>query len=118
MTIQATNNYDNDDGNDSDNAPDSLPQQQQQPPFALLLLWNEVNDMWRQMDNVVDDFFNKRMGNGQVFYGQRKYKPSDDQQYGQYNGMGYTDKSKIEYAKFRKEQQQPQLGNIIRRDEE
>ena len=41
--------------------------------------WNpfrELSDMMSSFDDVVDDFLNKRMGNGEIFYGQRKYKPS------------------------------------------
>ena len=48
--------------------------------------WNpfkEVSDMMNNFDDVIDDFLNKRMGNGEIFYGQRKYKPlSTTQQLG------------------------------------
>jgi hypothetical protein len=40
----------------------------------------EVSDMFHDWDNVVDDFLYKRMGNGQAFNGQRKYKPSSTKQ--------------------------------------
>eukprot|EP00978_Attheya_sp_CCMP212_P041639 scaffold241197_cov37-Attheya_sp.AAC.1 len=55
------------------------------------------------MDDVVDDFFNKRMGNGEIFYGKRKFKPSGSVE-GDYNGMGLTDKLKIDITRERKEE--------------
>ena len=57
----------------------------------------ELSDMFSSMDDVLDDFFYKRMGNGEVFYGKRKYKPSGDVE-GSYNGLGLTDKQRIEDA--------------------
>lgn len=62
----------------------------------------ELGDMFSSMDDVIDDFFNKRMGNGEVFYGKRKYKPSGKVE-GQYQGMGLTDKQRIEDTKEHKE---------------
>ena len=44
-------------------------------------------------------------GNGEVFYGKRKYKPSGrPNTEGYYNGMGISDKSKIDFARERKEE--------------
>jgi hypothetical protein len=65
--------------------------------------FREVADMFKSMDDVVDDFFNKRMGNGEIFYGKRKYKPSGNVE-GDYNGMGLTDKLKIDITRQRKEE--------------
>ncbi|KAL3798388.1 hypothetical protein HJC23_005041 [Cyclotella cryptica] len=66
-------------------------------PFA------ELMDMLSNFDDVVDDFFNKRMGNGEVFYGKRKYKPSGNVE-SEYNGYGFSDWRKIQAAKeFREE---------------
>jgi len=42
---------------------------------------------------------------GEVFYGRRKYKPSGrDNTTGKYNGMGMSDKAKIEMAREIKEE--------------
>lgn len=65
--------------------------------------FKEVKDMLSNFDDVVDDFFYKRMGNGEVFYGKRKYKPSGNVE-GEYKGMGLTDSLKIDIARERKEQ--------------
>jgi hypothetical protein len=65
----------------------------------------EFSDMMSNLDDVIDDFFNKRMGNGEVFYGKRKYKPSErPNTEGFYNGMGISDKTKIDVARESKEQ--------------
>ena len=63
----------------------------------------EVGDMFSNFDAVIDDFFNKRMGNGEIFYGKRRYKPSGTVE-GKYNGMGLTDRTKIDMAREYKEQ--------------
>lgn len=61
--------------------------------------------MMSSFDDVVDDFVNKRMGNGEVFYGKRKYKPSGrENTSGQYNGMGMSDKTKIDMAREYREE--------------
>lgn len=71
-------------------------------------VWNpfqEISDMISSFDDVVDDFLNKRMGNGEIFYGQRKYKPSGrENTTGRYNGMGMSDKTKIDMAREYKEE--------------
>ena len=65
--------------------------------------WNplkELTDMLSSFDDVVDDFVNKRMGNGEIFYGQRKYKPSGrENTSGSYTGMGMSDKARIDAAR-------------------
>lgn len=62
-----------------------------------------IADMFSNLDDVIDDFFNKRMGNGEVFYGKRKYKPSGEVST-EYNGGGLSDWRKIEAAReFREE---------------
>lgn len=65
--------------------------------------FKEAIDMFSNFDDVIDDFFYKRMGNGEVFYGKRKYKPSGNVE-GEYNGMGLTDKLKIDISRERKAQ--------------
>lgn len=60
-------------------------------------------DMFANFDDVVDDFFYKRMGKGEIFYGKRKYKPSGDVE-GKYNGFGLSDKGKIDYVREMKEE--------------
>ncbi len=63
----------------------------------------ELGDMFSNFDDVIDDFFNKRMGNGEIFYGKRKYKPSGSVE-SEYNGYGFSDFRKIEAAReFREE---------------
>ena len=55
------------------------------------------------MDAAIDDFMNKRMGNGEVFYGKRKYNPSG-RYTGQYNGMGLSDKLRIDQTRELREE--------------
>jgi hypothetical protein len=69
-----------------------------QPPNPL----QGIADMFSNIDDVIDDFFYKRMGNGEVFYGKRKYKPSGKVE-GEYNGFGLTDKGRIDVTRARKE---------------
>jgi len=71
-----------------------------------------VTDMFQNFDDQVDDFFNKRMGQGEIFYGKRKYNPSGSVD-GDYNGLGISDFQKIEATKewleekkFRKEMEE------------
>ena len=45
--------------------------------------------MLSNLDDVVDDFYYKRMGKGEVFYGKRKYKPSGAVK-GKYSGFGLS----------------------------
>ena len=73
--------------------------------WELPNLFKEVNDMISNWDDVIDDFMFKRMGNGELFYGKRKYKPSNKPNMdGQYSGMGISDSTKIEMARQRKEE--------------
>jgi hypothetical protein len=69
--------------------------------------WNplkDFNDMLSNFDDVIDDFMGKRMGNGELFYGKRQFNPSGrDSTDGQYNGMGMSDKHRIDVARERKE---------------
>ena len=58
--------------------------------------------MLSNFDDVVDDFVMKRMGNGEQFYGKRKYNPSGDYD-GDYNGMGQSSHYAIEIARVKKE---------------
>lgn len=61
-----------------------------------------LNEMFASLDDTIDDFFNKRMGNGEIFYGKRKVKPSGSVE-GSYNGMGLSDKQKIDETRELKE---------------
>ena len=82
---------------------EDITQQQQQQQFSFPNPLAELADMWQNFDDIVDDFFNKRMGNGEQFYGQRKYKPSGKVTT-DYNGYGFSDFRKIEAAReFREE---------------
>merc|ERR1712157_484706 len=60
-------------------------------------------DIFKNFDDVIDDFMNKRMGKGEIFYGKRKFDPSGDVD-GEYNGFGLTDKTRIEITRARKEE--------------
>jgi hypothetical protein len=72
--------------------------------WELPNLFQEINDMISNWDDVIDDFMFKRMGNGELFYGKRKYKPSNKPNMdGKYSGMGISDSTKIELARERKE---------------
>lgn len=62
-----------------------------------------VAEFFNNLDNVADDFFYKRMGKGEIFYGKRKYNPSGDVE-GNYDGMGLSDKGKIDMAREYKEE--------------
>merc|ERR1712174_189151 len=62
-----------------------------------------IFDMLRNFDDVMEDFFFKRMGNGEIFYGKRKYNPSGQVE-GKYNGMGLSDKTKIDMTREWKEE--------------
>jgi hypothetical protein len=73
-------------------------------------VWNPLqglSDMLSNfdIDDVVYDFMDKRMGNGEVFYGERRVKPSGrENTEGSYNGMGMSDKVRIDTARERKEE--------------
>jgi len=69
-------------------------------PFSFI---SETFDMLSNLDDVVDDFYYKRMGKGEVFYGKRKYKPSGAVK-GKYSGFGLSDKGKIEETAENKRQ--------------
>ena len=64
--------------------------------------FNEFIDIFKNFDDVAEDFFYKRMGKGEIFYGKRKYKPSGDVE-GEYNGFGLSDKLKIDMTREYKE---------------
>ena len=78
----------------------------------------ELADMWQNFDDIVDDFFNKRMGNGEQFYGQRKYKPSGKVNT-DYNGYGFSDFRKIEAAReFREERARMKAEKVAAAEKE
>jgi hypothetical protein len=60
---------------------------------------NAFSDILSTMDDMIDDFFYKRMGNGEIFYGKRKVRPSGRVE-GEYNGFGLTDKQRIEDSRL------------------
>jgi hypothetical protein len=67
-------------------------------------IFQGIGDMLSNMDDVIDDFMSKRMGNGELFYGQRKFKPSGrPNTEGKYNGMGKSDRLKIDAKREVKE---------------
>ena len=73
--------------------------------WELPNVFQEINDMMSNWDDVIDDFMFKRMGNGELFYGKRKYKPSNKPNMdGKYSGMGMSDSTRIEMARQRKEE--------------
>jgi hypothetical protein len=64
-----------------------------------------LSGIFSNVDDVIDDFMGKRMGNGELFYGKRKNSPSGRLNMdGDYNGMGYSDPLRIERARQRKEE--------------
>lgn len=79
---------------------------------STALEWNPLKDLGdfvANLDDVLDDFMNKRMGNGEVFYGKRKYKPSGrPNTQGDYQGMGLSDKLRIDVSRQFKEDFQEQ----------
>lgn len=83
--------------------PQSMPQRQ-----TFLQLSSNQDDatpkkgFWRSFDDALDDFFYKRMGNGEIFYGKRKANPSGKVD-GEYNGFGMTDKLRIDQTRELKE---------------
>lgn len=62
-----------------------------------------IKGMFKNFDDVVDDFVYKRMGAGEQWYGKRKYNPSGRVD-GDYNGMGRSDYFQIEIARVQKEE--------------
>jgi hypothetical protein len=65
----------------------------------------DFKDFMANLDDTIDDFLNKRMGNGEIFYGQRKSSPSNrPNTKGKYNGMGLSDKTKIDVTRIVKEE--------------
>lgn len=69
------------------------------------LEFQPLKDMMENLDDIIDDFMAKRMGNGEVFYGKRKYKPSNrPNTEGEYNGFGISDKTKIDAVRDYKEE--------------
>jgi hypothetical protein len=74
-----------------------------------------IQEFWNNMDDIVDDFMNKRMGNGELFYGKRKFNPSGKID-GSYNGFGLSDKGRIEGVKMYKEMREGNRDHKILED--
>uniref|UniRef100_A0A7S1BFW7 PS II complex 12 kDa extrinsic protein n=1 Tax=Corethron hystrix TaxID=216773 RepID=A0A7S1BFW7_9STRA len=55
--------------------------------------------IFKRIDDEMDDFFFKRMGKGEIFYGARKVNPTET---GEYEGFGLSDYQKIEERKAQK----------------
>lgn len=64
--------------------------------FNPMKTWS---NMMSTIDDMIDDFFYKRMGNGEIFYGKRKVNPSGKVE-GAYNGFGLSDKQRIEDSRL------------------
>ena len=64
--------------------------------FNPMKSWSNIMST---IDDVIDDFFYKRMGNGEIFYGKRKVNPSGKVE-GEYNGFGLSDKQRIEDSRL------------------
>ena len=77
----------------------------------------DLKGMMDNFDAVVDDFVFKRMGNGEQFYGKRKYNPSGNIE-GDYNGMGQSDLIRIEIARVRKEEMELRRQRRVEEEEE
>jgi len=76
----------------------------------------EFFDMFSNIDDVIDDFYFKRMGQGEIFYGKRKYKPSGDVD-GKYEGFGLTDRTKIDNTREYKMQWEEEKKRRKEREE-
>ena len=61
-------------------------------------VFSGITDFFGNMDAIAEDFFYKRMGKGEIFYGKRKFKPSGEVE-GDYQGLGLSDKLKIDMAR-------------------
>eukprot|EP00531_Pseudo-nitzschia_arenysensis_P016338 CAMPEP_0116125240 /NCGR_PEP_ID=MMETSP0329-20121206/5705_1 /TAXON_ID=697910 /ORGANISM="Pseudo-nitzschia arenysensis, Strain B593" /LENGTH=154 /DNA_ID=CAMNT_0003619267 /DNA_START=103 /DNA_END=567 /DNA_ORIENTATION=+ len=79
--------------------------------------FGDMKGMMNNFDAVVDDFVFKRMGNGEQFYGKRKYNPTGDYD-GDYNGMGQSDLIRIEIARVRKEEMELRRQRRLEEEEE
>ena len=66
-------------------------------------VFQDLMGMFKNLDDVVDDFVYKRMGAGEQWYGKRKYDPSGNFE-GNYEGAGQTDITRIEIARVQKEE--------------
>ena len=66
-------------------------------------IFSGVSEFFGNLDSIADDFFYKRMGKGEIFYGKRKFNPSGDVE-GDYQGMGLSDKGKIDMAREYREE--------------
>jgi hypothetical protein len=66
-------------------------------------IFSGITDFFGNMDLIAEDFFYKRMGKGEIFYGKRKFKPSGEVE-GDYQGMGLSDKLKIDMAREYREE--------------
>merc|ERR1740117_860119 len=71
--------------------------------YAKMGIFGDLKGMFENLDEVVDDFFYKKMGAGEQWYGKRKYNPSGRIE-GDYNGMGQSDSLRIEIARVQKEE--------------
>ncbi len=79
--------------------------------------FGDLKGMMNNFDAVVDDFVFKRMGNGEQFYGKRKYNPTGNFD-GDYNGMGQSDLIRIEIARVRKEEMEALRQRRLQEQEE
>ncbi|KAL3932261.1 MAG: hypothetical protein SGBAC_010931 [Bacillariaceae sp.] len=77
----------------------------------------ELQNIWNNLDDVVDDFLCKRMGSGEQFYGKRKYNPSGRHD-GVYNGMGRSDFIQIEVARARREEMEFRKQERLAKEQE
>jgi hypothetical protein len=77
---------------------------------------DDLQGMFRNLDDVVDDFVFKRMGAGEQWYGKRKYNPSGRID-GDYNGMGRSDYWRIELAREQKEEMELRKQQRLKEEE-
>ena len=61
-------------------------------------IFGGIKNAFNNLDGIAEDFFYKRMGKGEIFYGKRAYKPSGDVD-GDYQGFGLSDKLKIDMTR-------------------
>lgn len=77
---------------------------------------SDLQGMFQNFDDVVDDFVYKRMGAGEQWYGKRKYNPSGRVD-GDYNGMGRSDYFRIEIARVQKEEMEKRKQRRLEEEE-
>mmetsp|Transcript_10090 Transcript_10090/g.12354 ORF Transcript_10090/g.12354 Transcript_10090/m.12354 type:complete len:148 (+) Transcript_10090:56-499(+) len=78
-------------------------QESEEEPEHIPKIEKKKFNLFSGLDDALDDFMNKRMGKGEIFYGKRKNNPSGEIN-GDYNGFGLSSREKIEVTQDRKDE--------------